>query len=158
MLSFQAAFDKLDSIYGTYTEKSDVKSNFQLPRHCMTNTDLNRIINSDEVCWSCGRTDSCKTLLVLHCCGHYLHWCEIGPGAPVHSIITGLTRAGELCFMLLTVFDWKFDEASWSKCHACACVHTLVYTSFIILGIPVNFDVCGIMNHLLNVSAGKEHG
>lgn len=46
----QAAFDKLDSIYGTYTEKSDVKSNFQLPRHCMTNTDLNRIINSDEVC------------------------------------------------------------------------------------------------------------
>lgn len=47
---FQAAFDKLDSIYGTYTEKSDVKSNFQLPRHCMTNTDLNRIINSDEVC------------------------------------------------------------------------------------------------------------
>ena len=47
--SSQAAFDKLDSIYGTYTEKSDVKSNFQLPRHCMTNTDLNRIINSDEV-------------------------------------------------------------------------------------------------------------
>ncbi|CAM9954819.1 unnamed protein product [Ectocarpus sp. 12 AP-2014] len=45
----QAAFDKLDSIYGTYTEKSDVKSNFQLPRHCMTNTDLNRIINSDEI-------------------------------------------------------------------------------------------------------------
>lgn len=45
----KAAFDKLDSIYGTYTEKSDVKSNFQLPRHCMTNTDLNRIINSDEV-------------------------------------------------------------------------------------------------------------
>lgn len=49
--SCQAAFDKLDSIYGTYTEKSDVKSNFQLPRHCMTNTDLNRIINSDEVRW-----------------------------------------------------------------------------------------------------------
>ncbi|CAM9950036.1 unnamed protein product [Scytosiphon promiscuus] len=45
----QAAFDKLDSIYGTYTDKSDVKSNFQLPRHCMTNTDLNRIINSDEI-------------------------------------------------------------------------------------------------------------
>ena len=49
MCFYQAAFDKLDSIYGTYTEKSDVKSNFQLPRHCMTNTDLNRIINSDEV-------------------------------------------------------------------------------------------------------------
>jgi len=45
----QAAFDKLDSIYGTYTEKSEVKSGFQLPRHCMTNTDLNRIINSDEI-------------------------------------------------------------------------------------------------------------
>ncbi|CAM9920728.1 unnamed protein product, partial [Sphacelaria rigidula] len=45
----QAAFDKLDSIYGTYTEKSAVKSGFQLPRHCMTSTDLNRIINSDEI-------------------------------------------------------------------------------------------------------------
>lgn len=49
-LPSQAAFDKLDSIYGTYTEKSAVKSKFQLPRHCMTSTDLNRIINSDEVC------------------------------------------------------------------------------------------------------------
>lgn len=48
-LTTKAAFDKLDSIYGTYTEKSDVKTGFQLPRHCMTNTDLNRIINSDEV-------------------------------------------------------------------------------------------------------------
>lgn len=49
LLRHQAAFDKLDSIYGTYTEKSAVKSGFQLPRHCMTSTDLNRIINSDEV-------------------------------------------------------------------------------------------------------------
>lgn len=49
MCANQAAFDKLDSIYGTYTEKSAVKSGFQLPRHCMSNTDLHRIINSDEV-------------------------------------------------------------------------------------------------------------
>ena len=46
----QSAFDKLDSIFGTYTDKSEVKTGYQLPRHCMTNTDLNRIINSDEVC------------------------------------------------------------------------------------------------------------
>ncbi|CAM9484585.1 unnamed protein product [Choristocarpus tenellus] len=45
----QAAFDKLDSIYGTYTEKSAVKKGFQLPRHQMTNADLSRIINSDEI-------------------------------------------------------------------------------------------------------------
>ncbi|CAM9557531.1 unnamed protein product [Ascophyllum nodosum] len=45
----QSAFDKLDSIFGTYTDKSEVKTGYQLPRHCMTNTDLNRIINSDEI-------------------------------------------------------------------------------------------------------------
>lgn len=64
--TFQAAFDKLDSIYGTYTDKSDVKSNFQLPRHCMTNTDLNRIINSDEV----------RFFLQLSC-SRCARWCPI---------------------------------------------------------------------------------
>lgn len=44
----QAAFDKLDSIYGTYTEKGN-KVGYQLPRHSVTNADVSRIINSDEI-------------------------------------------------------------------------------------------------------------
>merc|ERR1719231_322482 len=45
----QAAFEKLDSIFGTYTAASDVKKTFTLPRTMMTNSDLARIINSDEI-------------------------------------------------------------------------------------------------------------
>jgi len=45
----QAAFEKLDSIFGTYTASSDVKKTFQLPRSMMGNADLTRIINSDEI-------------------------------------------------------------------------------------------------------------
>jgi large subunit ribosomal protein L4e len=45
----QAAFDKLDVIYGTYSEKSQVKADYILPRHQMVNADLARIINSDEI-------------------------------------------------------------------------------------------------------------
>lgn len=45
----QAAFDKLDSIYGTYDEKSQVKTGYSLPRHQMANADLARLINSDEI-------------------------------------------------------------------------------------------------------------
>lgn len=45
----QAAFEKLDAIYGTYTTASTEKSNYSLPRHSMQNADLARIINSDEV-------------------------------------------------------------------------------------------------------------
>merc|ERR1719231_1336631 len=45
----QAAFEKLDSIFGTYTAASDVKKTFTLPRTMMTNSDLSRIINSDEI-------------------------------------------------------------------------------------------------------------
>jgi large subunit ribosomal protein L4e len=45
----QAALDKLDTIYGTYTEKSAVKVDYTLPRAPMTNADLTRIINSDEI-------------------------------------------------------------------------------------------------------------
>jgi large subunit ribosomal protein L4e len=44
----QAAFEKLDSIYGTYTEKG-IKSGYTLPRQQMTNADLARIINSSEI-------------------------------------------------------------------------------------------------------------
>lgn len=45
----QAAFEKLDAVFGSYSSKSDVKKNFVLPRASMFNADLARIINSDEV-------------------------------------------------------------------------------------------------------------
>ena len=43
------AFKQLDQIFGTYREKSVVKSGFQLGRPQMTVADLARIINSDQV-------------------------------------------------------------------------------------------------------------
>ncbi len=43
------AFQKLDSLFGTYYNKSTEKSGFSLPRSQMSNTDLARLINSDEV-------------------------------------------------------------------------------------------------------------
>lgn len=43
------AFDKLDTIFGTYEKDSAAKKGFNLPRAPMTNADLARIINSDEV-------------------------------------------------------------------------------------------------------------
>jgi len=43
------AFEKLDSLFGTYDEAADRKSGFNLPRTSMTNADLARIINSDEI-------------------------------------------------------------------------------------------------------------
>ncbi len=45
----KGAFEKLDSIFGTYDETSQLKSGFALPRTMMSNADLARIINSDEV-------------------------------------------------------------------------------------------------------------
>jgi len=45
----QGAFQKLDSVYGTLRKPSTVKNNFKLPRAKMTNADLPRLINSDEV-------------------------------------------------------------------------------------------------------------
>lgn len=45
----KGAFEKLDSLFGTYDEKSQLKNGFKLPRSQMTNSDLARIINSDEV-------------------------------------------------------------------------------------------------------------
>jgi len=43
------AFNALDSIYGTFTTFSTHKKGFSLPHSIMTNTDLARIINSDDV-------------------------------------------------------------------------------------------------------------
>jgi len=43
------AFEKLDTIYGTYRKPSTEKVDYRLPRPLLTNADLSRIINSDEV-------------------------------------------------------------------------------------------------------------
>ncbi|CAM9482998.1 unnamed protein product [Phaeothamnion confervicola] len=45
----QSAFGKLDSIYGTYTDKSTEKARYVLPRPQVTNADITRIINSADV-------------------------------------------------------------------------------------------------------------
>jgi large subunit ribosomal protein L4e len=45
----KGAFEKLDSIFGTFEEGAKFKSGFNLPRNFMTNADLGRIINSDEI-------------------------------------------------------------------------------------------------------------
>lgn len=43
------AFERLDAIYGTYKKASEEKNNYVLPRPVLTNADVARIINSDEV-------------------------------------------------------------------------------------------------------------
>lgn len=45
----RGAFEKLDSLFGTYEEKAALKKGYTLPRSMMTNADLARIINSDEI-------------------------------------------------------------------------------------------------------------
>jgi len=45
----EGAFAKLDAIYGTSKKPSTEKSNFKLPRAKISNADLPRLINSDEV-------------------------------------------------------------------------------------------------------------
>jgi len=45
----EGAFKKLDAIYGTSKKPSTEKSNFKLPRAKISNADLPRLINSDEV-------------------------------------------------------------------------------------------------------------
>jgi len=45
----KAAFQKLDSVFGTSTEASQQKKGFKVPRSVMSNSDLNRVINSDEI-------------------------------------------------------------------------------------------------------------
>ncbi|KAI3990622.1 hypothetical protein MKX01_022922 [Papaver californicum] len=45
----KSAFEKLDSIYGTFEKSSEKKKGYVLPRSKMVNADLARIINSDEV-------------------------------------------------------------------------------------------------------------
>ncbi|ORC79951.1 60S ribosomal protein L4 [Trypanosoma theileri] len=45
----RGAFEKLDSIFGTFTEASAVKKGFVLPAPMLTNTDVTRIMQSEEV-------------------------------------------------------------------------------------------------------------
>jgi large subunit ribosomal protein L4e len=45
----ESAFRRLDDIYGTYKQKSTVKADFGLPHAKMTNSDLGRLLKSDEV-------------------------------------------------------------------------------------------------------------
>lgn len=45
----QSAFDSLDTIFGTQETESAVKKGFKVPRVPMANTDLARLINSDEI-------------------------------------------------------------------------------------------------------------
>jgi len=45
----KGAFSRLDSLFGTYRKASSEKVSYRLPRCKVTNADLARIINSDEV-------------------------------------------------------------------------------------------------------------
>ncbi|XP_028763568.1 60S ribosomal protein L4 [Neltuma alba] len=45
----KSAFEKLDSIYGSFEKPSEKKKGYLLPRAKMVNSDLARIINSDEI-------------------------------------------------------------------------------------------------------------
>jgi large subunit ribosomal protein L4e len=45
----ESAFKRLDSLYGTWRKKSAEKVGYNLPRPTMTNADVVRLINSDEV-------------------------------------------------------------------------------------------------------------
>jgi large subunit ribosomal protein L4e len=45
----ESAFKRLDSIWGTTRRASSVKKNYKLPVNMVTNSDITRIINSDEV-------------------------------------------------------------------------------------------------------------
>lgn len=45
----ESAFRKLDGLYGTWRKASSQKVDYNLPMHKMTNTDLTRILKSDEI-------------------------------------------------------------------------------------------------------------
>jgi len=45
----ESAFRKLNALYGTWDKQSKLKKNYNLPMPKMTNTDLGRILKSDEI-------------------------------------------------------------------------------------------------------------
>jgi len=44
-----AAFEKLDSLYGTHTKKSSEKTDYHLPRPTMAHADVARLVSSEEI-------------------------------------------------------------------------------------------------------------
>lgn len=45
----QGAFEQLDALYGTATQAASLKANYNLPAPIISNPDISRIINSEEV-------------------------------------------------------------------------------------------------------------
>jgi len=45
----KSAFERLTSLYGSYRKPSTLKVDYRLPRPVVTNSDLNRLINSQEI-------------------------------------------------------------------------------------------------------------
>jgi large subunit ribosomal protein L4e len=45
----EAAFSLLDDLFGTFDSPSQLKNNYFLPQNIMTNPDVSRLINSDEI-------------------------------------------------------------------------------------------------------------
>jgi large subunit ribosomal protein L4e len=45
----RAAFERLDALYGTSTRRALAKHHYRLPRPLVTNSDLGRLINADEI-------------------------------------------------------------------------------------------------------------
>uniref|UniRef100_A0A182JZB6 Large ribosomal subunit protein uL4 C-terminal domain-containing protein n=1 Tax=Anopheles christyi TaxID=43041 RepID=A0A182JZB6_9DIPT len=45
----ESAFAKLDALYGTWEKRSTAKKGYNLPTPIMANTDLNRLLKSDEI-------------------------------------------------------------------------------------------------------------
>ncbi|XP_006810467.2 60S ribosomal protein L4-A-like, partial [Neolamprologus brichardi] len=45
----ESAFRKLDDLYGTWRKAASLKVDYNLPMHKMTNTDLTRILKSEEI-------------------------------------------------------------------------------------------------------------
>merc|ERR1711916_48579 len=45
----KGAFEQLDKIFGTFTQESAVKKGFYLPAPTVSNSDITRIIRSEEV-------------------------------------------------------------------------------------------------------------
>ncbi|TDH09536.1 hypothetical protein EPR50_G00088360 [Perca flavescens] len=44
-----SAFRKLDELYGTWRKPASLKIGYNLPIHKLTNTDLSRILKSEEI-------------------------------------------------------------------------------------------------------------
>jgi len=45
----ESAFERLNALYGTWREKSKLKSDYNLPQPIMTGTDLSRLLKSEEI-------------------------------------------------------------------------------------------------------------